>query len=128
MKRSALLLVLGLVGCDPDSDYVDVVKQRVAEGPVSACCGPGHDTKGCAAAAPTACACVQDARITVTKVEKLSGHSTERVRNVTVAVDGPHGKGTCSYTYGYGMFGGAGCTCEGTSAAADAGLSGSPAR
>jgi hypothetical protein len=114
MKGIAFVLLLGLIGCDPDSAYIDDVKGRVTGGPVSACCGPGNESKGCADAAPTLCACVQDARITSTKVENVPGHSTERVRIVTMAVDGPHGKGTCSYTYGYGIYNSAGCKCEST--------------
>ena len=112
MKRIGLLLA-ALAACDPDSDYLGKGKDLVAGGPTSACCAARND-KGCAASAQTLCACVEDAGITATNVGPFPGHATERVRVVTMTVEGPHGKGTCNYTYGYGILNATDCKCEST--------------
>lgn len=92
---AALLLASVGVGCEPSSsDYVAQARQSFEPRSTTMCC----DDKKCTDVEQSRCAFLQDSRIVGTTVTATQG-PPGLLHKVTFEIDGPHGKGRCTFHY-----------------------------
>ena len=90
-----LILLLLLPGCvTSEAEYVEAVRQRIARGPVAACCPDRDAPANCEATVRVRCAYVAGATATVESFQRLPHDSGAEIRT---RIQGPLGKGSCTH-------------------------------
>lgn len=81
---------------DSKSEYEEKARALIAGGPVTACCRGGSDRylAECPAEAEKRCGWIRESRVVSVKIESDCANTCKRAE---VELDGPRGKGHCTY-------------------------------